>query len=117
MVKIFVILTFIFIQSTAKASELKTFISDCGYGMLIGAGVGVLSLAFEKNPSDHTNNVARGASLGLYGGIAYGIIRINEQPVVHEVKIVSPSVVSVAQAETIQYSRDLLTGLFYKYNF
>lgn len=83
------------------ASELSEFLQDCGYGTLIGAGVGVVSLAFEKNPSDHSNNVARGASLGLYGGIVYGVLHAQEKKRMHEVSLVSKN----------------LYGFFYSYNY
>ncbi len=84
-----------------QASELGEFLESCGYGTLIGAGIGVVSLAFEKNPSDHANNIAKGASLGLYGGIAYGIVKINEKPKEHELALISKN----------------LYGVFYSYNY
>lgn len=46
--------------------------------MAIGAGVGAVSLAFESEPGKHTNNISRGASLGLYAGIAVGLLAMNE---------------------------------------
>ena len=90
-----------FFAVQAQASELGDFLESCGYGTLIGAGIGVVSLAFEKNPSDHANNVAKGASLGLYGGIAYGVVKINEKPREHDVAFISKN----------------LYGLFYSYNY
>jgi hypothetical protein len=61
-------------QSCFASQKFVDFIKACGYGALAGAGLGVLSLAIENKPSEHTGNVARGASLGLYAGIAYGAI-------------------------------------------
>ena len=84
-----------------SAYELSDFLSACGYGTLIGAGVGVISLAFEKTPSEHSNNIARGASLGLYGGIIYGVAKYNEEPQTHEVVLI----------------KNNLYGLFYSYKF
>lgn len=40
---------------------------------MIGAGVGVVSLLAEDKPDKHMINIARGASLGLYAGMAYGL--------------------------------------------
>lgn len=68
---------------SASAADLRTFLKDCAYGVLIGAGVGVVSLAVADKPGDNLNNIARGASLGLYGGIAYGVYQMNH---VEEVK-------------------------------
>lgn len=59
------------------AEELKTFLRSCGYGTLIGAGVGLASLVFEKKPNESYSNIARGASLGLYAGIGVGLFMVN----------------------------------------
>lgn len=60
-----------------QAQELKSFLSSCGYGTLIGAGVGLASLVFEKKPNESYSNIARGASLGLYAGIGVGLYKMN----------------------------------------
>jgi hypothetical protein len=73
---IFVILMFP-LTSAAAPGDLLQFLKTCGWGTLIGAGAGTISLAFENKPSEHTINIARGASLGLYGGILYGISAAN----------------------------------------
>lgn len=52
---------------------MRTFLLSAGYGAVIGAGVGVVSLLAEDNPDKHMINIARGASLGLYAGMAYGL--------------------------------------------
>lgn len=57
---------------SSYAYGVRDFITTAGKGILVGATLGVVSLAFEDHPEDSWNNVARGASLGLYGGIAYG---------------------------------------------
>jgi hypothetical protein len=62
---------------SSPAADFSQFLKACGYGALVGAGVGVVSLALENKPSDHYANVTRGASLGLYGGIAYGAYLLN----------------------------------------
>ena len=65
---------------SASAANLQTFLKHCAYGTLFGAGAGVVSLALADKPSDSTGNIAKGASLGLYAGIGYGIYKLNEVP-------------------------------------
>ncbi len=101
MKKYFLLFSFLFFSSQSYAAELNSFLQACGYGTLIGAGVGVVTLAFEKNPSDHANNIARGASLGLYGGIVYGLLEAQEKRLKHEVVLMSGD----------------LRGFFYTYNY
>jgi hypothetical protein len=61
------------ISNIAMASNsFSQFLKSCGYGALIGGGIGVVSLAFGNKPSQHYANVARGLSLGLYAGVAFG---------------------------------------------
>lgn len=50
----------------------KEFVMSCTYGVLAGTLVGAATLAFEDQPGDNLNKVARGASLGLYAGILLG---------------------------------------------
>ncbi len=59
--------------SAPQNDKLRTFLKSAGYGTLIGAGAGAASLAFVEDPGNKTNNIARGASLGLYVGIGVGI--------------------------------------------
>lgn len=66
------------VPASAAAGDLSRFLKTCAWGIAIGAGVGAVSLAFENKPSDHTINIARGASLGLYGGILYGLAQVNQ---------------------------------------
>lgn len=61
--------------SPAQASEFTRFLRTCAWGTLGGALVGTASLILEDKPSEHTINIARGASLGLYAGIIYGLSR------------------------------------------
>lgn len=63
--------------SQARADSMSTFLKSCGYGALAGAAVGLASLAVSDNPGGKTNNVARGASLGLYVGIGAGFYMVN----------------------------------------
>ncbi len=79
---IFTILVAIsFFSSTVWAQDLKEFLKTSAVGLVGGATLGVVSLAFSDKPSESWNNVARGASLGLYAGIGYGLYRINRPDV------------------------------------
>lgn len=55
------------------ATPMKEFVTACTYGVLAGALVGTATLAFEDKPGDSLQNVARGASIGLYLGILLGL--------------------------------------------
>lgn len=57
-------------QSSAIGKE---FITSATYGVLAGTMVGAATLAFTDNPGDNLGRIARGASLGLYAGIALGL--------------------------------------------
>ncbi len=61
---------------------MSKFLKTCAYGTLIGAGVGLVTLAWTENPNDKLNNVARGASLGLYAGIAVGYTMVAKKDAV-----------------------------------
>lgn len=67
----------VFSFQIVKAEDLKPFLRSCGYGTLIGAGIGLASLVFEKKPNESYSNIARGASLGLYAGIGVGLFMVN----------------------------------------
>jgi hypothetical protein len=55
---------------------------SCSYGVLAGTLVGAAALAFTDKPGDNLNLIARGASIGLYAGIALGIYVVDaaDQP-------------------------------------
>lgn len=71
---------FLFFCNVAHGKDLRGFLRNCAWGALGGATVGVVSLAFTDKPSESWGNVAKGASLGLYAGIAYGVMSLNKQP-------------------------------------
>ncbi|MEO5668970.1 MAG: hypothetical protein ABIR96_12995 [Bdellovibrionota bacterium] len=61
--------------ATASGGEnraLQAFMLTTTYGVIAGSLTGLASLAFYKEPSTHSRNVALGASLGLYVGILLG---------------------------------------------
>lgn len=76
--KLFLVLVLFFSQNGISV-ELKQFLKSCGYGTLAGAGLGFASLVFEKKPNDSYGNIARGASLGLYAGIGYGLFSMQQE--------------------------------------
>lgn len=53
---------------------------SCTYGVLAGTLVGTALLAFEDQPGDNLNKVARGASIGLYAGIMLGLYVVYAVP-------------------------------------
>lgn len=61
-----------FLPRSARAEPMREFILSCTYGALAGTLVGAASLAFSDKPGENLNKIARGASLGLYGGILLG---------------------------------------------
>lgn len=78
--KSFLILALVILCESGQASDFTRFVKSCGFGALIGAGVGLASLAAENKPSEHYASIPRGASLGLYAGIAYGAYLVAPQP-------------------------------------
>lgn len=67
-------------SSTTHAQTMGEFLNRSLWGTAIGAGVGFVTLVASDKPGESWNNVARGASLGLYAGIAYGVYMHNYQP-------------------------------------
>lgn len=55
--------------------NLQLFLADCAYGAMAGAAVGAGTLLFAEDPGNDLNPLARGTSLGLYLGIAVGLLR------------------------------------------
>lgn len=62
------------------SDDLSVFLKSSGYGAAAGAVVGLASLALSENPDSKINNVARGASIGLYAGIIFGLSSIQSRP-------------------------------------
>jgi hypothetical protein len=76
----FIIAGFVFLSQPAKADGGHEFLMSVTYGTLAGTLLGVASLAFAGKPSDNLQNVARGASLGLYAGILLGVYVVYAVP-------------------------------------
>lgn len=62
-----------------QAKDLRGFLQNCAWGTITGATIGFVSLVFTDRPSESWSNVAKGASLGLYGGIGYGLYQLNRE--------------------------------------
>lgn len=69
-IKLFLILIF-FVSTSSASDSMQRFLKNCAYGVLIGAAAGVVSMSVQDQPSQHTKDIAKGASLGLYAGIIY----------------------------------------------
>ncbi len=67
-------------SSWALSKNFRLYITTSAYGTMAGAITGIGSLAFYESPSKHLNNVAMGASLGLYVGILMGTYMIYLTP-------------------------------------
>lgn len=82
----------LFVFEGVQASALSQFLRSCAYGTATGAVLGVVSLALTDKPGEDVANIAKGASLGLYGGIAYGFYQLSQEPQVRELQafVVSP---------------------------
>jgi hypothetical protein len=68
-----VLISSLIISSQAHATAMREFMLSCTYGTLAGTMVGAATLAFTNKPGENLNKVARGASIGLYVGIALGV--------------------------------------------
>ncbi|MCB0351813.1 MAG: hypothetical protein KDD38_11560 [Bdellovibrionales bacterium] len=71
-----ILLGFVAAAPRAHASSEREFIMSCTYGVLAGTMVGAASLAFVDRPGENLQQVARGASIGLYMGIGLGIYTV-----------------------------------------
>lgn len=70
--RILIVLTILTLTSSAKASEMRTFLLSCAYGSGIGALAGLTALAFSETPGSNLSYITRGASVGLYTGMGIG---------------------------------------------
>ncbi|MCD6569885.1 MAG: hypothetical protein J7L53_04195 [Deltaproteobacteria bacterium] len=65
-------------------SSLKIIFEDTVWGLGIGTLVGAATLAFVDHPSDHLDRLAQGASIGVIGGMCFGLYEIS--PVFYSIK-------------------------------
>ncbi|MBN1636613.1 MAG: hypothetical protein JW920_08870 [Deltaproteobacteria bacterium] len=59
------------------ASSLQVVAEDTLWGAAIGTLVGAATLAFTDDVGDHLDRIAKGASIGLVGGLAFGLYEIS----------------------------------------
>lgn len=65
---IFVVFSFVSLNSWANDPKLRVFAVSAGYGVVAGTLLGTATLAF----GGEGRNIAKGASLGLYAGLIFG---------------------------------------------
>ncbi len=70
----------LFSLSSMAVDNMTIFLKSCAYGTVAGAVIGLATLATSENPDGKMSNVARGASLGLYAGIGFGLYTIYSKP-------------------------------------
>jgi hypothetical protein len=73
---VLILIISLFSVSSMAIDNMTIFLKSCAYGTAAGAMLGLASLATSENPSGKMSNVARGASLGLYAGIGFGLYTI-----------------------------------------
>lgn len=78
------------VPALSAPGDLGRFLKSCAWGTGLGAAAGAVTLAFEEKPGEHTVNIARGASLGLYAGIAYGLLQAQKKAPIPETVRVLP---------------------------
>jgi len=71
-----IVLVCCFSRASFAVDNMTIFLKSCAYGAAAGAVLGLASLAISENPDGKMSNVARGASLGLYAGIGFGLYTI-----------------------------------------
>lgn len=76
---IVLIVGFLVASVPARANQMSIFLKSAAYGTAAGAVLGLTTLAWSENPTGKMSNVARGASLGLYAGIGFGLYTIYGQ--------------------------------------
>ena len=64
-------------QQSNAASSLQVVAEDSLWGCLIGTLVGTATLAFHiDDATDHLENIAYGAGIGLFAGVGFGIYEL-----------------------------------------
>jgi hypothetical protein len=61
----------------AADDSLGRIVKDSLYGGAAGALVGAASLAFVGKAGDHTENIGRGAAIGVILGAIYGVTKVS----------------------------------------
>ena len=61
----------------ASSDSLGRIVTDSLYGGAAGALVGAATLAFVDKASDHTDNIGKGAAIGVILGAIYGTMKVS----------------------------------------
>lgn len=105
----------------AAESSLKVVLEDSLYGGLIGTLIGTATLAFTKHASDHLDNIAYGAAVGVIAGAGVGIATsVNRAMVEYEngtfklaVPKVMPEIKETSQGQLVlAVKADIVRGTF-----
>ena len=62
----------------AEENGIKVVLKDGFYGGLVGALVGGALLAFRDHPENHIDLVAKGAAVGVIGGVVFGFYQVSQ---------------------------------------
>lgn len=60
----------------ASSDSLDRIVTDSLYGGAAGALVGAATLAFVDKAGDHTENIGKGAAIGIILGAIYGTMKV-----------------------------------------
>ena len=65
-------------EAAARDDGFKIVLRDVIYGALVGALVGGALLAFRENPEDDLDLIVKGAAVGVFAGVAFGIYQATQ---------------------------------------
>ena len=97
-------------SATAIAQDdgFKIVLRDGIYGGLVGALVGGALLAFREDPGDDLALIARGAAVGVFAGVAFGVYQTTQSVAELEDGIVTvglPTPLITADSEPLNPNR------------
>ena len=65
-------------KAAAQDDGFKIVLRDVFYGALVGALVGGALLAFREDPKDDLDLIIRGAAIGVFAGVAFGLYQATQ---------------------------------------
>ena len=84
------------IAADKNDNPFRVVLEDAVYGGLVGTLLGAATLAFTRHKSDHLDNIAVGAALGVMGGTGVALYsKLNQSLVEYEngkIRLAMPSV-------------------------
>lgn len=105
----------------AADNSLRVVLEDSVYGGLIGSLLGAATLAFTDKASDHVDNIAYGAAIGVFAGAGYGIVSSANRAMVEyengKVRLAVPKITPDIQESSrgdkvLAVKADILRGTF-----